>query len=507
MRGNASKHCYWRYPIPAASRPLSRWEKDFFNPGIRSLSPEFKYNVSMLSDAILGELRQIAGDEYVRTDPDTIRDNSTDATKRFHPADVVVFVDNADQVSSILRLSNRERIPVVSRGGGVGYAGGAIPIAGGIVISMRRMDRILEINPLDLLAVLEPGVITDDLQRAVEAKGLFYPPDPASLKQSTIGGNVAHNAGGPRAFKYGVTRQYLLGLDVVLPTGELVHTGGRVVKNAVGYDLTDLMCGSEGTLGIITKLTMRLLPKPEAALTVMGLFDSVRSCANAANALIVDGIIPSKLELIDRQSLQAIRSYIRDEKIESTVPLPEAANALLLVEVDGNRSAAQTSLECVRSVLRRTGLEVLEAGDGAELWAIRRYMSPAVGRIRPNKINEDIVVPRSRVPDYLDAMERLQFETGIPIVCFGHVGDGNMHVNIMIDAANPKESALGETAKRRVFELVVEMGGTISGEHGIGIMKSEFLPLALQPEAIAAMKRIKSALDPNNILNPGKIFP
>lgn len=461
----------------------------------------------MIPAAILEELRRIAGTEHVRTDADTIRENSTDATKRFHPADVIVFVENAEQVSEIVRLSNRERIPVVSRGGGVGYAGGAIPIAGGIVLSMRRMNRILEINPVDLLVVLEPGVITDDLHKAVEAKGLFYPPDPASLKQSSIGGNVAHNAGGPRAFKYGVTRQYLLGLDVVLPTGELVSTGGRVVKNAVAYDLTDLMCGSEGTLGIITKLTMRLLPRPQASFTLMGLFDSTRSCAEAANALVVEGIIPSKLELVDRQSLAAIREYMKVEKIETTVKLPAAANALLLVEVDGDLVAAQSALDRVRASLKKSALDVQEAGDGAELWAIRRYLSPAVGRIRPNKINEDIVVPRSRVPDYLEAMEALQSACGVPIVCFGHVGDGNMHVNVMIDAANPVEFESGERAKRRVFELAVEMGGTISGEHGIGIMKSEFLPLALQPEGIAAMKRIKAALDPNNILNPGKIFP
>jgi len=461
----------------------------------------------MISTAILEDLRRIVGAEHVRTDADTVRENSTDATKRFHPADVIVFVDNAAQVSDIVRLSNREAIPVVSRGGGVGYAGGAIPIAGGIVISLRRMNRILEISPVDLLVVLEPGVITDDLHQAVEAKGLFYPPDPASLKQSSIGGNVAHNAGGPRAFKYGVTRQYLLGLDVVLPTGELIRTGGRVVKNAVGYDLTDLMCGSEGTLGIITKLTMRLLPKPETVFTVMGLFRSVRSAAEAANQLIVAGIIPSKLELVDRQSLAAIRSYLKDENIETSVPLPASANALLLVEVDGGRVAALASLDRVRESLSRSALDVQEAGDGTELWAIRRYLSPAVGRIRPNKINEDIVVPRSRVPDYLEAMETLQAECGLPIVCFGHVGDGNMHVNVMIDAANASELENGERAKRRVFEQAVEMGGTISGEHGIGIMKSEFLTLALQPEAIAAMKRIKAALDPNNIMNPGKIFP
>ena len=461
----------------------------------------------MLAEGVLQQLRSIVGPANVFTDPDTVRENSTDATKVFHPADVIVFPGDATQVSQIVRLANRERIPVVTRGGGVGYAGGAVPVAGGIVLSMRRMNKILEVNPVDLLAVVEPGVITDDLHKAAEARGLFYPPDPASLKQSSIGGNVAHNAGGPRAFKYGVTRQYLLGLEVVLPTGEVVDAGGRVVKNAVGYDLTDLMCGSEGTLGIITKLTLRLLPKPAAAYTVMALYDRVRTCAESANALVANGIIPSKLELIDGQSLAAIRAYIRDENIQTSVALPERANALLLVEVDGNPENARTELDRVRAVLGKTALEIQEAGDGAELWAIRRYMSPAVARIRPNKINEDIVVPRSRVPDYLEAMETLQGECRLPIVCFGHVGDGNLHVNLMIDASNPKEKETSERTKRRIFELAVEMGGTISGEHGIGIMKSEFLPLALGGDLIAAMKRIKQALDPNNILNPGKIFP
>src|SRR4051794_3569532 len=302
---------------------------------------------------MLDELRAIVGPEYVRTDMDTIRENSTDATKVFHPADVIVFPNTTREVADVVKIAHRDGIPIVSRGGGVGYAGGAIPIRGGIVLSMRRMNRILEINPVDLLAVVEPGVITEDLHKAAEAKGLFYPPDPASLKQSTIGGNVAHNAGGPRAFKYGVTRHYLLGLEVVLPTGEVISTGGRVVKNAVAYDLTDLMCGSEGTLGIITRLTMRLLPKPETAATIMALFDSVRSGAEAANQLIVEGLIPSKLELIDRQSLAAIRSYIRDEKIETSVNLPSSANALLLVEVDGDRVSAAFSLDRVRQSLKR----------------------------------------------------------------------------------------------------------------------------------------------------------
>ena len=464
------------------------------------------YNEKVIDQRILADLQSIVSEPYVRTDAETIRENSTDATKVFHPADVVVFPATTEEVSGIVKLANREKTPIVSRGGGVGFAGGAIPLHGGIVISMRRMNRILEVNTIDLLAVVEAGVITDDLHKAAEAKGLFYPPDPASLKQSTIGGNVAHNAGGPRAFKYGVTRQYLLGMKVVLPTGEIVDTGGRVVKNAVGYDLTDLMCGSEGTLGIITTVTMRLLPKPEAALTLMGSFATVRQCAEAANHLIEERIIPSKLELIDAQALAAIRTYIKDEGIVTECALPENANALLLVEVDGDRQTAERQLNDVRSVLKRSAIDLQQPANAEDVWAIRRYMSPAVGRIRPNKINEDIVVPRSRVPGYLEAMEKLQAESGLPIVCFGHVGDGNIHVNLMIDAASLEQKKKAEIVKRRIFELAIEMGGTISGEHGIGITKSEFLPMALGADLISAMRRIKTALDPNNILNPGKIF-
>jgi glycolate oxidase len=252
---------------------------------------------------------------------------------------------------------------------------------------------------------------------------------------------------------------------------------------------------------------MRLLPKPEAALTVMALFSSVRLCAEAANHLIEEKIIPSKLELIDGQALKAIRAYLKDEKIATACPLPENANALLLVETDGDRQGAERQLSSVRSVLKRSAIELQQPANSDDLWAIRRYISPAVGRIRPNTINEDIVVPRSRLRNHSDEMEHLQTQYGLPIVCFGHVGDGNIHVNLMIDAANAEEKNRAEGVKRRIFELAIQMGGTISGEHGIGIMKSEFLPMALAPDLIAAMKKIKTALDPNNILNPGKIFP
>lgn len=457
--------------------------------------------------ALAGELASIVGEDHIHTDADTIAENSTDATRRSHPADVVVFPGDAEEVSRIVIVANRERVPIVSRGGGVGYAGGAIPVEGGIVIGMRRMNRILEIDPVDLVAVVEPGVITGDLHAAVETKGLFYPPDPASLLRSTIGGNIAHNAGGPRAFKYGVTRHFLLGLDVVLPNGQRISTGGRVVKSATGYDLTDLMCGSEGTLGVITKAILRLLPRPESADTVMALYSSVRRCAGSACRLVESGIVPSKLEFVDGQSVEALRRYIADEGIETAVDLPASVRALLLVEVDGDAAGVEADLGRVCSVLEADAIEVIRSGPSEELWALRRYLSPAVARIRPHKINEDIVVPRRRVGDYLEAAERLQAECGLPTVCFGHVGDGNIHVNLMVNADDPVEMKKADQAKAKIMNLAVEMGGTISGEHGIGIMKSEFIPLALEPAAIDAMKAIKRALDPNGIMNPGKIFP
>jgi glycolate oxidase len=436
-----------------------------------------------------------------------VRENSTDASRRFHPADVVVFPGSALEVQAVVRLANRGRVPIVARGGGVGYAGGAVPTHGGIVLSMRRLNRILEIDPVDLVAVVEPGVITRDLQVAVEAEGLFYPPDPASQARSSIGGNIAHNAGGPRAFKYGVTRNFVLGLDVVLPDGQLITAGGRVVKNATGYDLADLFCGAEGTLGIVTRAILRLVPRPEAAETVMALYDSSRRAADSATALIRAGVIASKLEFVDRQALAALRRYILEESIPTAVALPDSARAMLLVEVDGDRATVRADLARVRRILGEYADETIHTDRGEDLWELRRHMSAAVGRIRPHKINEDIVVPRRRIPDYLDAMSGLEAESGLPIVCFGHLGDGNIHVNLMIDADDPVECERAERVKARIFEVAVELGGTISGEHGIGIMKSDFLPIALSAPTIEAMRKIKDALDPNGIMNPGKIFP
>ena len=467
----------------------------------------FLYTCGMYTTTLADELRAIVGDSHVLTDPESIRANSTDATKRFHPADVVVLPGTTEEVSRIVRLANRERIPVVSRGGGVGYAGGAVPVSGGIVIAMRRMNRILEIDSVDLVAVVEAGVITGELHRAAEARGLLFPPDPASLRLSSVGGNVAHNAGGPRAFKYGVTRQFLLGLEVVLPSGAVIDTGGRVAKSSVGYDLTDLMCGSEGTLGVITKIIFRLVPRPAAARTVMALYDSVRASADSANRIVEAGIVPSKLEFVDGQSVAALRRYIEEEGIETPVRLPESVRGMLLVEVDGDPSEVDRVLGRVVVVLGERAIDVIADVPGEALWDLRRCLSPAVARIRPDKINEDIVVPRSRLGDYLEGAEALETESGLPIVCFGHAGDGNIHVNLMLDASDSGEVARAEAARARIFGLAVELGGTISGEHGIGIMKSDFLGLALSPAAIDAMRAVKRALDPNGIMNPGKIFP
>jgi glycolate oxidase len=461
----------------------------------------------MHTTTLAAELGAIVGDAHVLTDPESIRENSTDATRRFHPADVVVFPRSTEEVSRVVRVAAAGRIPVVSRGGGVGYAGGAVPVAGGIVVSMRRMDKIIDIDPIDLVAVVEAGVITGDLDDAVGKHGLMYPPDPASLRKSTIGGNVAHNAGGPRAFKYGVTRQFLLGLEVVLASGAVIQTGGRVVKNAVGYDLTDLMCGSEGTLGIITRVTLRLVPRPRAARTLMALYGSIRPCADAATSLVGAGLIPSKLEFIDGRSVAALRSYVADEGLDTAIGLPDNARGMLLVEVDGHETEVARMFESLVELLRKDAVEVIQDVPGERLWDLRRHLSPAVARIRPNKINEDVVVPRRRVGDYLEQVEALEAECGLPILCFGHAGDGNIHVNLMLDQADADEVARGEVARERIFEIAVEMGGTISGEHGIGIMKSDVLNLALGPDAIDAMMAVKRALDPQGILNPGKIFP
>jgi glycolate oxidase len=462
--------------------------------------------VSELPPGFLDQLVAIAGAGAVRVDDATLITYGTDALKRGHRADVVVSPSTAEEISAIARLCDSTRTPLVPRGAGTGYTGGSVPVRGGVVLSLERMNRILEIDQGNLLAIVQPNVITGDLQDAVERVGLFYPPDPASLRQSVIGGNVAECAGGPRAFKYGVTKQYVLGLEAVLPTGEIVRTGGKTVKNVVGYDLTQLLVGSEGTLAIITEITLRLIPKPPAHATIRATFDSVTRAVDAVERLIQARVVPATMELVDRGSLDAVATAL---KVRSLAP--EGTNAILLIECDGLTSQVAEEASRVMQACRDAGSsEVRQAGDEAEraeLWRVRREISLSLKTIAPLKFNHDIVVPKAQVPAFFDLIGDIVKKYRLRIPCFGHVGDGNIHVNIMVSPDDADEIARAHAAEKVLFRGVVLLGGSITGEHGIGFSKAPYLGYELSPETIALMKRVKQAFDPHGILNPGKMFP
>ncbi len=457
----------------------------------------------MVTAEILEQLTHIVGAQYVSTTNDVIVANSQDALKQVFCADAVVFPRTAEDIAAILKLANEQLFYVTARGGGVGYTGGAVPIRGGIVLATARMNRILEINPADLVAIVEPAVTNYDLQQAVEAQGCFYPPDPSSWRESFIGGNIALNAGGPRCVKYGNTKQFVLGLDFVTPTGEIIKAGGRVPKNATGFHLESLLVGSEGLLGVITRATLRLLPKPEARRTALAIFESAQDACNLVADFTSCGILPVALELLDRTSINAIEDY-------EPSGLPRTAGALLLIEVDGLTEAVTREAEIVRALcLKHHAIEFKQAADDAAadaLWEVRRKMSPAVARTGVIKLNHDAVVPRSRIPEMLSFLEKLSVESGFLIPTFGHAGDGNLHVNVMLPDREEDTRKRGAATVRKVFTKAVELGGTISGEHGVGYAKAPFLDLAIDAPTINLMKTIKRALDPNGILNPGKVF-
>jgi len=370
---------------------------------------------------------------------------------------------------------------------------------------MERLNRIIEIDSLNLLATVEPNVITADLQREVERVGLFYPPDPASLEKSALGGNVAECAGGPRAFKYGTTKRYVLGLEAVLPTGEIIHTGSKAVKNVVGYDLTQLLVGSEGTLAIITRIILRLVPKPPAQQTLLGLFDGIDSAVHAVTALIRLRAVPSAIELIDTDSLQAVHEYLGHNIV------PREGKAALIIEVDGSATAVDDEITRVAQGCEEAGaVGIVRAETSSEreqLWSLRRQLSLALRATGLLKINHDVVVPRGRVPELFAAVADLKRQHRLRIACFGHAGDGNIHVNIMVNRDDADERDRARRAERQLFERVVALEGSISGEHGIGFAKAPYLGIELSETEIALMKRVKRAFDPNGILNPGKIFP
>ena len=454
----------------------------------------------MLKPSVLKALAAIVGPANLFTDPEELVAYSYDATRAAALPAAVARPISAQEVSAILLLANRERFPVVPRGAGTGMSGGSVPVQGGLVLSFERMNRILEIDEPNRTAIVEPGVITGDFQAEVEARGLFYPPDPASRQFCTMGGNIAECAGGLRAVKYGVTRDYVLGLEVVLPTGEIIRTGSRTFKSVAGYDLTRLIIGSEGTLGVATKIIVRLLPLPESVHTLSAFFPDLGRAARAVSKIMASTIVPRALELIDSGSIRAAENYLKQD-------MSGGAAALVIAEVDGTAAATSGEIDALAELCRTAGaVDVQQAKDRGEqdrIWKLRRAISPALYTIKPRKINEDVVVPPARVPDLLAEVQEIARRHDLQIVSFGHAGDGNIHLNIMLDE---EERPRAEQAAKDIFAAVLRLQGSITGEHGIGTTKAAFLPLEAGEHGLAVMRKIKQALDPANILNPGKIF-
>ena len=453
----------------------------------------------------LDRLRSIVGPEWVRTDQPTREMYGQDGLKRPRLPDVVVLPSDTGEIAQIASLCNETRTPIVPRGAGTGYSGGAVPLHAGVLLSLERMNRILEIDERSLLAVVQPNVLTGALQAAVEARGLFYPPDPASLDRCAIGGNVAECAGGPRAFKYGTTKRYVLGLEAVLPTGEVIRTGSKTVKNVVGYDVTQLLVGSEGTLAIITEIVLRLIPKPRVHATVRATFRDVESAVDGVLGILHAGVTPSAIELVDAASLEAVRVHLGRSLA------PDGTGAVLLLEADGGAAAVNDDLAAMeRACAAARATEIRRAADDAErdeLWRLRRELSPSLRTIAGLKLNHDVVVPIGRIPELFQLVDTMRHRYELRIASFGHAGDGNIHVNIMADPNDAAEVARAREAERCLFEGVVALSGSISGEHGIGHVKAPYLGIELSPATIELMKRLKHAFDPNGILNPGKIFP
>ncbi len=425
-----------------------------------------------------------------------------DDSRRWALADAVALPRDVDDVVAIVQACRAHGVPVVARGAGTGTAAGAVPFGGGVVMAMTRMNRILALRPADRCAVVQPGVLNAELQHALAPHALFWPPDPSSAELCSIGGNLACNAGGPRAVKYGATRDNVLGLVAVTGTGEVIRCGGAYTKDATGYDLTHLLVGSEGTLAIIVEATLKLSPRPQAQAGLRAFYRDAAAAAAAVSRLMAQPQIPAMLEFMDRSAIALLR--------RNGTEVPEAG-AMLLIEADGSHDTLPYALEALAAAAEGDGLLSLDvAADGAardRLWAARRALSPALRTIRPGKINEDVVVPVSRIPALVDGVEALAHEFDLPIVAFGHAGNGNLHVNILYRPDDAAEHARAHAALPRLFALVLALEGTLSGEHGIGVAKRDFMAQAFTAPTLAAMRAIKAALDPDGLLNPGKVLP
>jgi len=452
---------------------------------------------------IIKELQKKLGKDKIFVDREYLVAYSYDATGNQFMPDLVAFPENEEDIKNLLKIAYKYRIPVTPRGAGVGYSGGSLPIDKGIVLVFTRMNKILKIDTRNLYAEVEPGVITQQLQLEVEKKGLFYPPDPASLKTSTLGGNVAENAGGLRCFKYGVTGNYVLGLEGFLVNGEKIKAGAPVIKDVAGYNVKSLLVGSEGTLAVVTKIILRLIPLPEHRVTFRVDFKSLNQGAEFINKVILANISPSALEFMDRTSIAAVCKYLG-------IDPGEDVNASVLIEIDGNRADIEqrknrfVTLVQESDVLSYKTAETPEEQE--EVWNIRRNISPAISKLKPKKINEDIVVPTGRIPDTIEYINRLAREKGLTIIMFGHFGDGNIHTNLMVDPDDLEEMEKAEQALDEIFKYVISVQGSITGEHGVGISKKPFMGYQFTPVEIEIFKGIKRTFDPHNLLNPGKIF-
>ncbi|KAF0146010.1 MAG: glycolate oxidase [Nitrospirae bacterium] len=450
----------------------------------------------------ISRITDILPDIKISTEPEDLVCYGFDASGLEGVPSAVAWPKNTEEVVRIMRYAWQNEIPVTPRGAGTGMTGGSIPLKGSIVLSFEKMNRLIALDTENLNVIVEPGLINGRLQRELEYLGFFYPPDPASMNFCTIGGNVAENAGGPRALKYGVTKDYVMELEAVLPNGEIITTGVRTPKGVVGYDLTRLLTGSEGTLAVITKIRLRILPLPEEVITLLVMFDNLEASGTAVSKIIASRVIPRTLEFMDAETIAAVESF-------KPVGIPKGVEALLLIELDGHPAAITKEAAKIADICTSLNAEVKMAEDAAargKLWEARRSVSPALYNLNPTKINEDIVVPRDKIPDMLKYLKRLSEESGIKIVNFGHAGDGNIHVNIMVDRNDAERYRQAEALVKEIFTMTLGFGGTISGEHGVGITKASYIGMEIKKHELDLMKGIKNIFDPKGLLNPGKIF-
>lgn len=447
----------------------------------------------------------IVGADNVYDDAPHLTAYCYDATRNRYKPDAVIFPRDENDVSKILKYCNENKIAIVPRGAGSGFTGGSLPANGGVILALEKhMNKILEIDMQNLVAVVQPGVINKDLQRAVEKIGLFYPPDPASEEYCTLGGNVSENAGGMRAAKYGITKDFVMAIRAVLPNGEIIRAGKRTIKDVAGYNVAGILIASEGTLAVITEITLKLIAKPKMSQSAMGVFGSVNEAMNAVYKTMAGGVTPVAMEFLDNLSICAV-----EQKFQKGLPVN--AGAILITEVDGNSANDLTSqLDLIENVFKENGCaEFRRAKDekeATELWFARKNCSQSITIYGNKKLNEDITVPRSKLPELLEKISEVAKKYGVQVPCFGHTGDGNVHTNVMVvDGKDPAQLENGHKAIEEIFKIAVSLGGTLSGEHGIGLSKAEFMPLAFSEAEMNLFRAIKKAFDPNNILNPGKM--